>query len=164
MYLRSQVQYTSVSHRKPLSSTPKTLQFNTKTSSVPHTPQFHTEHPSVPHRLYRAIFCLRGVLNLAEKDWPFCVKLTCGTEGDPNKYGTRTLSCDLKLLKGDSQFLCKKEKPLVSFSIFDPGNIGILPNELFDEPNGKVGNVRKVSQMGQKCPKRSRNMVIECNL
>ena len=92
----------SVPHQKPFSSTQKPPQFHTKKPSVPHTPQFHTKHPSVPHRLYRAIFCLRGVLNLAEKEWPFCVKLTCGTEGDPNKYGTRTLSCDLKLLKGDS--------------------------------------------------------------
>ena len=52
----------------PPSSTPKTPQFNTKTPSV-QPPQFHTKNPPVQHtpqfhRLYRAIFCLRGTLNL----------------------------------------------------------------------------------------------------
>ena len=40
----------SVPHQKPLSSTPKTPRFNTKSPSVQQTPQFHTENPSVPHR------------------------------------------------------------------------------------------------------------------
>ena len=55
---------------KSLSSTPKTSQFNTKipqfhtkNPSVPHRKSFSATHPSVPHRLYRAVFCLRGVLN-----------------------------------------------------------------------------------------------------
>ena len=63
-------EYPSVPHRPPqfntrttpfqnpksLSSTPKTLQFNTKihqfqiiNPSVQHTPQFHTKNPAVPN-------------------------------------------------------------------------------------------------------------------
>ena len=106
-------------HRKPLSSIPlsstlKTLKFNTPLTSTPKTSQFNTKAPSVPHRKPHtplSFFCLRGVMNWGV----FGAELRgfwCGNEGCFELRGFKCGTEGLWGLKRSCPFVLNWGRPL----------------------------------------------------